>query len=109
MEIVDVPRGLGKTNYLIYKSERTGYPIVVGTESQKNLLFSFARDMSVNIPEPITINELKNDDNYRGRKKPEHVLIDELPNVLSLLLGCNVEIATMTSNSRELYDRNFRK
>ena len=32
MEIIDVPRGLGKTNYLIYKSERTGYTIVVGTE-----------------------------------------------------------------------------
>ena len=36
-------------------------------------------------------------------KKPEHVLIDELPFVLEELLGTKCEMATMTSKSLEEY------
>ena len=107
MEIIDVPRCFGKTNYLIHKSKETGYPIVVGTKSQKELLCEKAKDINIEIPEPITITEFLNYGYFREEKKPDNILIDELPNVLSNILGCNVKIATMTSYSKEYYDMNF--
>ena len=39
--------------------------------------------------------------NETGYAKPEVVLIDEVPMILSVLLGNKVEIATMTSDSKK--------
>ena len=56
MEIIDIPRGMGKTSYLIHKSNETEYPILVATESQKKVLIAKAKSYKITIPEPITIN-----------------------------------------------------
>lgn len=38
------------------------------------------------------------------KENPKHILIDELPCVLYKLLETDVELATMTSKSLEMYD-----
>lgn len=95
MEIIDIPRGMGKTSYLIHKSNETGYPILVATERQKTALTAKANLYKIKIPEPISVND------FYMCKKPETVLIDELPIVLQTFLGSNVKIATMTSDSKK--------
>ena len=51
MEILNVPRGYGKSTRLIMKAVETGYSIIVGTESMKRYL----RDLA----EKITNKEIK--------------------------------------------------
>lgn len=101
MEILNVPRGYGKSTRLIMKAIETGYPIIVGTESMKRYL----RDLA----ERITDKEVKIYSAYEfadinAMKRDKNILIDELPIVLSILLNTNVEMATMTSGSLEKYD-----
>ena len=101
MEILNVPRGYGKSTRLIMKAVETGYPIIVGTESMKRYL----RDLA----ERITDKEVKIYSAYEfadinAMKRDKNILIDELPIVLSILLNTNVEMATMTSGSLEKYD-----
>lgn len=108
MEIVNIRRGFGKTTNLIYESNKKDIPIVCGSKQQCCFIEEKARRMRIRIPEPICICDLCDVDKIRGGKKPERILIDELPNVLSILLGCVIDTATMTSNSLELYDYNNR-
>lgn len=99
MEIFDVPRGTGKTTHLIIESTKNGYPIVVGLGTQKNYLMERASQITEKQVEVYTVKEILAMDN-----KPKKVLIDDLPYVLNTLLDCDVEEATMTSKSREMYD-----
>lgn len=99
MEIFDVPRGAGKTTHLIIESTKNGYPIVVGLGTQKNYLIERASQITDKQVEVYTVKEILAMDN-----KPKKVLIDDLPYVLNTLLDCDVEEATMTSKSREMYD-----
>lgn len=101
MEILNVPRGYGKSTRLIMKAVETGYPIIVGTGSMKQ----YIRDLA----ERITDKEVKIYSAYEfadidAMKRDKNILIDELPLVLSILLNTNVEMATMTSSSLERYD-----
>lgn len=96
MEILNVPRGYGKSTRLIMKAVETGYPIIVGTESMKQYLCDLA--------ERITDKEIKIYSAYEfadidAMKRDKN----KLPLVLSILLNTNVEMATMTSSSLERY------
>lgn len=99
MEIFDVPRGAGKTTHLIIESTKNGYPIVVGLGTQKNYLIERASQITDKQVEIYTVKEILAMEN-----KPKKVFIDDLPYVLNTLLDCDVEEATMTSKSREMYD-----
>ena len=106
MEIINVPRAFGKTTNLIMRAVKTGYPIIVGTSSQKNVLKDQIRRITDKEVEVYTVYEFCDKDRFRGSSKPrpENVLIDELPIVLSVMLNANVDMATMTSRSIERYD-----
>ena len=106
MEIINVPRAFGKTTNIIMRAVKTGYPIIVGTSSQKNVLKDQIRRINITDKkiEVYTIFEFCDNNKFRGKDKPENVLIDELPIVLSIMLNANVDMATMTSNSIEMYD-----
>lgn len=104
MEILNVPRGFGKTTNILIKAITTGYPVVVANrvfrEDAKRRLGQITRK---NI-EIYTIKEFCNDDFWRGRKRPEKVLIDDLNVILREILNADCEMATMTSGSLEDYD-----
>ena len=99
MEIINVPRAFGKTTNLIMRAVKTGYPIIVGTSSQKNVLKDQIKRITDKEVEVYTVFEFCDNNKFRGKDKPENVLIDELPIVLSIMLNANVDMATMTSNS----------
>lgn len=100
MEILNVPRGYGKSTRLIMKAVETGYPIIVGTESIKQYLCDLTEkitDKEVNIYSAYEFASID------PMKRSKNILIDDLPLVLSILLNTNVEMATMTSGSLERY------
>lgn len=99
MEIIDVPRGFGKTTLLLNESARTEYPIVVGSDSEVMILEMKAKELGLDIPTPIIATRL-----IECKEKLTHVLVDELPHVLSVLFGTKVDMATMTSGSRERHN-----
>lgn len=104
MEILNIPRGFGKTTNIIVRSIETGYPIIVNNEMEKRRIkrvaeSAFRRDVTV-----FTIEEFRDNDIWGYLGKPKKVLIDELPNVLRFLLESDCEMATMTSESLQDYD-----
>ena len=101
MEILNIPRGYGKSTKLIMKAVETGYPIIVGTESMKQHL----RDLTERITDKkVKIYSASEFTSIDAMKRDKNILIDELPLVLSILLNTNVGMATMTSDSLERYD-----
>lgn len=101
MKLIIKDRAAGKTTMLIHTSEATGYPIVVSTRRQVDLLKEAAKRLGANIPEPISITDLK----QRGIQRPENVLIDNiefiLSNVMDEYLGCHVVAATLSNENRQ--------
>ena len=95
MEILNNPRGTGKTTTIVNKAIRTGYPVLVGTKDQKR----FFESITEKYIKVYTVEEF-----IYLKEKPKHILIDELPSVLYELLETDIELATMTSKSLEMYD-----
>lgn len=105
MEIMNLPRACGKSTNIIIEAVKTGYPVIVGTNTQKRHLERRAEEITNKRISIYTVAEFCNDDFWRGKIdfKPKKVLIDELPYVLSYLLNVECEMATMTSKSLEEY------
>ena len=94
MDIIDIPRGCGKTSIAINYAKMTGCPIIVANEQSKSdlrfrLLSNNIRDVDV-----YTIRE------WLDKKRDidqTSVIIDELGMTLNSLLDANVDMATLTS------------
>ncbi|EXG87735.1 hypothetical protein K413DRAFT_4633 [Clostridium sp. ASBs410] len=95
MDILNLGRGKGKTTYLLMKSHMTQIPILTATIGSKDYVKIEAERMGLDIPEPLTVNDLAGD-NARGRIKPSRLLVDEMPAVLQAALGITIDTATMT-------------
>lgn len=101
MQIISLKRGQGKTTELIKMSAKTGIKILVGTEANAKMIVEKAKEMNLKIKEPIVIQNNRPSEIVRdycaGVRK---FYIDELPLVLSNLLGGEiVEIATITETN----------
>lgn len=101
MEIINLPRGYGKTTNIIIKAAKTGYPIITLYDAMRRCIERRAEEITNQKITVYTVAEFLDDDFWCDKidKKPEHVLIDELPFVLEELLGAKCEMATMTSKS----------
>ena len=94
MKIFDMPRGTGKTYQLAMLSEKTGYPVLVANEMEREdceRRFPKAKFISVSGWQQIT--------NKGGR--PEHIYVDEALWVLQKLLSYNVEIEGVSFSSEQ--------
>lgn len=103
MEIIDVPRGIGKTAYLIDKSLHSDIPIIVASNNmQKEYIKKRAKNEEQILDKKLEIYTVNEFVKMRGRKLPEKVFVDDIQYVIEELLGTKVEIATTTSKSKEL-------
>lgn len=92
--LIDVDnRRTGKTTSLIMDAYYTGLPIVTTSITRRNNIQYQANQMGMSCVIVMTISDLEN---LKGKDKPEQVLIDELEDVLTALLGCRVVKANMS-------------
>ena len=97
MKLLIKDKGAGKTTGLIYTSEATDYPIITNDNISKYYIINMAKQMGCEIPEPLTVDELKRIPVYRGM----NVLFDNIESILeraiNSYLDANVVCATMRS------------
>lgn len=97
MKIFNLPRGTGKTKRMLYASEYHNAPILCANATSKKHIIDMAHWLEVNIPEPITLQDMANHKNkYQGCRG---ILIDEMDYVLQSILtpyGLNILGATIT-------------
>lgn len=84
MRIFNKKRGSGKSTRMLYASEYMNAPIICVTDVQKNLLKSRAKELGLDIPEPICIGEIGD---AKTSLNTADVLVDEMPLVLQRLLS----------------------
>lgn len=84
MQIINLPRGWGKTTRAIYLSELYNIPILVSNRITKNVIKNKAKiDLNAKIPEPVLISELGNVD------LPNGIIVDEAINTLVSIIRAN--------------------
>lgn len=92
--LIDVDnRQTGKTTSLIMDSYYTGIPIVTTNITRRNNIQFQANQMGMTCVKVLTISDLIE---MKGNNKPTQILIDELEDVLTSLLGCKVVKASMS-------------
>ena len=69
MKILRMDRGSGKTFHLIKLSAILDSPIICATEQSKKYILNKAREMWLEIPEPIVVNRNNFEIVMRGRNK----------------------------------------
>lgn len=101
MYLVNTKRGLGKTHSMILDSAKTGATIIVPTGIQVRLIRERAKELGVEIPTPVSAFDIRG--NKVDNRDINGYLIDELPQVLSVLLGEEVIGATSTMRVLDIY------
>lgn len=97
MEICNLPRGRGKTTYLVYRSYVTHAPILCMNQTHVRTVKDIADRLDLSIPEPITVSEYMRDYvNTNSKRKPNRILVDEALHVLRQVLDTNVDTVTFT-------------
>lgn len=100
MKIINLGRQQGKTTRLLYASEFNDIPILCATYQQKHYLMDMAKELRLNIPEPIYVGEISKGDSVMDKD----ILIDEAPWVLQMLLknmGMRGDVKAITLTSDE--------
>ena len=97
MKIFNLPRQTGKTTRMLYASEYHNAPILCANQATKHYVAEMARQSQINIPKPITIDDIVNHKiKSQGCKG---IMVDDIERVLqSILVQYGVDIlgATIT-------------
>lgn len=99
IELLRMPRGSGKTTFLIKESARTGKPIITATGVDVQQIVDMAQEMGVQIPEPISaLRWINNRNYYRGKKlfAVDGFLIDDVDRVLTTVFDGSIDKVTYT-------------
>lgn len=107
MEICNLPRGKGKTTYLVHRSHVTQFPILCATHTNAQYIKDVANKLSLYIPEPITVSEYMKEHvrPVAEKTKPEKILVDEALLILETILGTCIDTVTLT----EVKERSINK
>lgn len=106
MQIINLPRGGGKTTRAVVLSELYKYPILVASRPQKEAIYKIAEELQADIPDPIFIKDLQN--------CQSGIIVDEGLLILSALITdkagfpINVQSVTLSVSQNNL-DRDFNK
>lgn len=80
-----LPRRRGKTLRLLYASEFNRVPILCVNERAVQYKKTLAAQCGLEIPEPITANDIKS-----GRARPDRILIDDIELVMQSMLDAQI-------------------
>ena len=89
MKIINLDRGQGKTTELVKISNKEWKYIVCKNQQRLDIIMDVAEKLGLDIPFPITIKELPLKSRFI-----ESVLIDDIEDVLSTLIGKQVDVIT---------------
>lgn len=95
MEICALKRMTGKTTALVKLSAKNQSIIVVATRQKINYVIGLAKELNVNIPQPILFSEMIRRQQNQYTRNTEKYLIDELQMILDCL---NVDVVTVDSD-----------
>lgn len=95
MQILNMNRGSGKTTELIKVSSITNAPIICRTRKTAKFIKEKAKEMDLEIPNPMTIDMYKNE-----KCRYEKVLIDDIDLVLRMYLNAEILYATTSCEVR---------
>ena len=93
MKIFDMPRGTGKTYQLAMLSEKTGYPVLVATEMERE-------DCERRFPKAKLIS-VSGWQWTNKEERPKHIYVDEAFWALQKLLSYDVEIEGVSFSSEQ--------
>lgn len=99
MKIIRLGRGQGKTMRLLYASEFNNATILCSDHKYKKYLMNMARELGLNIPEPVAVSEVVSEIQKRSDVIDRDILVDEAHWVLQCLLnslGMRGEIKAIT-------------
>ena len=85
MQLIVKDRGAGKTHMLIQTSAVTGYPIVCFSEFQASLVKEKAELLGLDIPDPISIKQLRNEN--ISTQMRDKVLVDDVQMIIDYALA----------------------
>ena len=105
MKIINLGRCQGKTTRLLYASEWQDAAILCATYPQKHELMYRAKELGLNIPEPICVSEIFSHNSNINNVKDKDILVDEAHLVLQMLLKNvgmhgDVKAITLTTDER---------
>lgn len=98
----NLPRGSGKSTRMMYLSEHYQAPIICHSDSHKEYIMWQAKTFGIDIPEPISLDELfssteKSFDNL------DEIIIDEssilLGQIINRLMGKNIKVLAETCSN----------
>lgn len=78
MKIINIPRGQGKTTRLLYASEFNNIPILCATYTQKGYLKDRAKELGLEIPEPVTVDEITSGKIRGKEEKYREIFVDDM-------------------------------
>lgn len=99
MNIIYKSKGKGKTTELIKMSAEKNLYILVADRNRQREVFNLSRDLNLNIPFPITVEEYFRSGKLRG-SFISTILIDDADDVLQQIFN-TVVIDTITITDKE--------
>ena len=87
MKIINLGRGQGKTTRLLYASEFQNIPILCATYHQKGYLEDRAKELGLEIPEPIALDEITSGKIKGKEEKYREIFVDDLHWIFHSLLN----------------------
>jgi hypothetical protein len=108
MNIINKPRGTGKTVELIYASEVTGARIITRSETQARCVLQKSKELGCHIPTPYSIDKYKSCNHSEEVADDEDILIDDLDWSLDDILKdyFNHNVFAVTMSVKESGDSN---
>jgi predicted RecB family endonuclease len=99
-KVIADKRQTGKTTKLIYASHITGARILCMNRRSIGSLKDLARELKVDIPNPICVSDIQCSDVMQG-----DILVDNADYVLQELLGCKFNVVAMTTSITTYQER----
>lgn len=101
MNIIYKNRGKGKTTELIKISAEKYLYILVADKNRQREVFNLARDLNLNIPFPITVEDYFRSDKLRG-SFIKTILIDDADDILQQIFNTVIiDTITITKETEE--------